>query len=274
MKISRVINNNVICSIDKNGQEIVLMGSSIGFGKKRNDIVDEDKIEKVFSLKNLDDNSKFNELLSQVPTIYLSIADEIINLVKSKLTYTLRDNIYITLTDHISYAVERYKQGIEFSNAMIWEISHYYPNEFKLGQEALLIIMEHTGIMFAEDEAAFIALHIVNAGLGVTMPETMAVTKLIQVAIKTISYQFHINIDEKSLDYGRFITHLKFFAQRLFQDKMLQGNDKNFQSMIKENYNEQFKCAEKIGRYIKTTYNKTPTDEELVYLAVHIKRIT
>ena len=274
MKISRVINNNVICSIDKNGQEIVLMGSSIGFGKKRNDIVDEDKIEKVFSLKNSKDNTKLNELLSQVSSIYLSIADEIINLAKSKLTYTLSDNIYITLTDHISYAVERHKQGIEFSNAMIWEIQHYYPDEFKLGQEALLIIMDNTGIMFAEDEAASIALHIVNAGLGVTMPETMLVTELIQVAIRTVTYQFHTSIDEKSLDYVRFVTHLKFFAQRLFQDKMLQDNDENFQSMIKQNYSEQFKCAEKIGRYIEKTYNKIPTKEEIVYLAVHIKRIT
>lgn len=48
MKIIKVINNNVVSALDGNGEEVVIMGKGIGYGKKPGTLVDESRIEKRF----------------------------------------------------------------------------------------------------------------------------------------------------------------------------------------------------------------------------------
>ena len=49
----------------------------------------------------------------------------------------LSENIYITLTDHICFAVERLRTGTAYSNQLLWEITNFYPTEFAMGIQAL-----------------------------------------------------------------------------------------------------------------------------------------
>ena len=41
MKIDKVMNNNVVSSIDEDGQEIIVVGTGIGFQGKEGKVVDE-----------------------------------------------------------------------------------------------------------------------------------------------------------------------------------------------------------------------------------------
>ncbi|WP_245237620.1 CAT RNA binding domain-containing protein, partial [Paenibacillus ihuae] len=52
MKIAKVLNNNVVTVMDASQNELVIMGRGIAFKKHAGDYLDEDKIEKVFSLEN------------------------------------------------------------------------------------------------------------------------------------------------------------------------------------------------------------------------------
>ena len=47
MKIDKVMNNNVVSSIDEDGQEIIVVGTGIGFQGKEGKAVDEKKIQKI-----------------------------------------------------------------------------------------------------------------------------------------------------------------------------------------------------------------------------------
>ena len=47
----KIFNNNSILSKNDKGEEIILVGGGIGFGIRKNDVIDERKIEKVFSWK-------------------------------------------------------------------------------------------------------------------------------------------------------------------------------------------------------------------------------
>ena len=104
------------------------------------------------------------------------------------------------------------------TNSMLWEIKHYYSHEFQIGQEAIAIIRRYTGIEMPVDEAGFIAMHILNSELDIDMDLSRLITRIIQDVLNIITYHFHIVIDEESLDYERFVTHLKFFIQRAIRE--------------------------------------------------------
>ena len=274
MKIDKIINNNLIRTFDDSGKEVLVMGCGLGFQKKVGEIVDQSKIEKIYTIENKRDSSKLMTLLSEIPLEYIQVSNEIISYAKYSLGKKLNDNIYISLTDHISFAIERYKQGLNFKNALLWEIKRFYNHEFLIGKEALLIIKKRFNIELPEDEAASIALHIVNAQLNSRdMNDTLDITKMIQNILNIVKFHFNIELDEYSLHYERFITHLKFFAQRMLSGKVMKSDDTNFCEMIKHQYKDAYNCAEKIKKYILKEFNHELSDEEMMYLTVHIKRI-
>ena len=274
MKIDKIINNNLIRTFDNNGKEVLVMGCGLGFQKKIGDTVDQSKIEKIYAIENKSDSNKLMTLLSEIPLEYIQVSNEIISYAKYSLGKRLNDNIYISLTDHISFAIERYKKGLNFKNALLWEIKRFYNHEFLIGKEALAIIKKRLNIELPEDEAASIALHIVNAQLNSRdMNDTLDITKIIQNILNIVKFHFNIELDEYSLHYERFITHLKFFAQRMLSGKVIKSDDTNFCDMIRGQYKDEYLCAEKVKKYIQKEFNHEISDEEMMYLTVHIKRI-
>lgn len=273
MKITRIINNNVICAVNARRQELMLLGSGIGFQKQKGDEVDENKIEKEFFLKSKNVTGKLYALLAQIPMEYVRVSDSIIQYAKDTLGKELNENIYLTLTDHINFAVARNSQGLSFSNALLWEIKKFYTAEFRIALKALDMINKEFNVQLPEDEAGSIALHIVNAELGSEMEETMQITQLIQKVLNLIRYQYKINFNEESLHYARLVTHLKFFAYRIFSNSIIKSNDVDFQDIIKAKYKHEYQCSLKIAELIRRDYQKELTEEELIYLTVHIKRV-
>lgn len=219
MKIEKVINNNIISSFDENGREIVVMGRGLGFKKKAGELVDKSKIEKIFKMDTNEETQQLQNLLADIPLEHIQISNEIISYFKNVINKKLNKNVYITLTDHINFAIERYKQGLNFKNALIWEIKRFYPQEFKVGKKAIEIIKCKLGVELPEDEVASIVIHLVNAEFGTEMPNTIDITKIIQNVLKIIKYNYNIEFDESSISYERLITHLKFFAQRIIINK-------------------------------------------------------
>ncbi|WP_195988151.1 PRD domain-containing protein [Clostridium sp. D53t1_180928_C8] len=274
MKIDKIINNNLIRTFDNSGKEILVMGCGLGFQRKVGETVDQSKIEKIYAIENKKDSNKLMTLLSEIPLEYVQVSNEIISYAKYSLGKKLNDNIYISLTDHISFAIERYKQGLNFKNALLWEIKRFYNHEFLIGKEALSIIKKRLNVELPEDEAASIALHIVNAQLNSKdMNDTLDITKMIQNILNIVKFHFNIELDEYSLHYERFITHLKFFAQRMISGKVIKSDDTNFCEMIKHQYKDAYACTEKIKKYILKEFKHELSDEEMMYLTVHIKRI-
>jgi len=273
LKIAKVINNNVISVIDAHKKELVVMGRGIAFQKRPGDLVDESKIEKTFKLDNKDVSEKFKTLLYDVPMEYMDVSDRIISYAKERLGKKLNDSIYVSLTDHITYAIERSQKGLIISNPLLWEIKRIYADEYAVGLKAITKIEEMLGITLPQDEAGFIAMHIVNAELNEEMPNVVNMTKLIQDILNIVKYHFKIELDEESLNYFRFLTHLKFFAQRLYTDSPYNNEDDFLYEMVKEKQKEAFACVLKIRDFIEKTHNHQLTKEEMAYLTIHIERV-
>lgn len=273
MKIAKVINNNVISVLNERGQELVVMGRGIAFQKKPGEMVDESRIEKIFRLDNKDISDRFKTLLDEIPIEFMEVSEEIISFAKMRLGKKLNESIYVSLTDHIHFAIERHKKGLDIKNALLWETKRLYRDEYSIGKEALDMIKHKTGVELPEDEAAFIALHIVNAELNEEMPNIVNITKVMQEILNLVKYHFHIDFDEESLHYYRFITHLKFFAQRLFSGSYMESKDDFLFDTVKNKYREAYGCTNKIRQYIQKEYGQELTSEELLYLTIHIERV-
>ena len=273
MIINKVLNNNVVTIINENDEEAVVMGRGLAFQKKKGDEIDESKIEKIFVLENKSINKKLLTLVNDIPAKYLEIAEDIIKYAEDKLGKKLNENIYLTLTDHISFAISRAEKNLEIKNAMLWDIKRLHKEEFDVGIHALRVIKENLNFDLPEDEAASIAMHILNGELDQEIPEIVDMIKLIEEILKMVKYHFNIEFDEESINYYRFVTHLKFFTQRLSSGRYYEDNDNDLFDMIKLKYPNSYECVKRIEGFIKQKYCTQLTKEEMLYLIIHTARV-
>lgn len=273
MEIIRIINNNIVTSVDEQKNEVVIMGKGVGFKKEVGQKIISNEIEKVYSLKNPTSTNKLKALLEDIPLEEMQAINEIVSYAKLSLGKKLSDSIYISLTDHLHFAIERQKKQLEFQNALAWEVKHFYHHEYLIGKEALEIIYRKTGISLHPDEAVTIALHIVNAELDNTMDGTVGMTKVIKQVLSIIQYTFAVEFDEDSLAYERLLTHLKFFVQRVYMNRYLMEENVEFFSMIKYSYPKEYECSLKIADFIQDEIGHQLTVAELSYITIHINRV-
>lgn len=275
MIIDRILNNNVVIIKDEMGVEQVVCGKGIAYKKRSGDYVDEKQINKVFVLKDQVENRHFQQIISNIPLQYVELADEIIEMIKLELGRKISDTIYISLSDHIYTAVKRFLEGIVITNSMLWDIKRFYEEEFRLSVKALEMIKDRLGVSLPQDEAAFIALHIVNAEMdGSNLHKTMEITKIMQEISNIVKYHFSVEFDTDSVYYYRFITHLKFFAQRLLSDELIKDtNDDSLLEMVKVKYVSSYACVERIAEFILRKYQYELSNEEKLYLTIHIERV-
>ena len=272
--IEKVINNNIISAYEKSGAEVIVMGRGIGFKKKQGEVVPADQISKIFRIKSRTLTEQFKELLANMPLERVRISDEIISHAKDHLKLKLNQSIYVTLTDHINFAIERVSQGIEPQNALLWEIKRFYPQEFQLGIYALELIQDRLGILLPEDEAGFIALHFVNAEYGTDIRDAVKFPDQMQAIVDIVEHDLGILLDESSLHYERFMTHIKFLIQRIYRKELLSSEDRELSLMMRRKYPREYQCSVKVAEYIMQATGNRLSEEEIMYLSVHIRRVS
>ncbi len=274
MRIKRIFNNNALLAEDEKQNEIILMGKGLAFQCRNGDQVDESKVQKRFVFDTSELNRKFAQLFDEMPVSYLELSAAIVEMAVKELG-ELDSNIYIALSDHIAYAINRYKEGQKLKNVLLWEIKKFYPKEFAVAMKALTMIEYETEIAMEEDEAGYIAMHFVNAQHeGEQMAQTIAVTKMVEDILHIEEYHFHLKLDVALINYMRFVTHIRYFARRLFSNEIITGDsDDELFEQIRKRYPEAFKCSCKVKRYIEEFYTISITRDEMVYFMLHIHRV-
>ena len=272
MLIQKVLNNNVVQVKADNGDELVIMGRGIGFQKATGDPIDSSKIAKTFVLK--EEDAMFSDIYQELSTEEIDTVFSIVKLAEERLNQDYQSHVYITLGDHLHYALERHRDQLPLTNPLAWEVRRVYKAEYKVGLEALDIVEEKTGVRLEESEASSIALHLINAQKeGQMLEQTLKMLKVVQDILNIVRLHYGIDFDEDSISYQRFVTHLQYFAQRV-NGKLQQGsNDSFLYEQVRETYPKAFTCSDKIKQYIETTYDFPVGREEQVYLTIHIQRL-
>lgn len=275
MIIKRILTNNAVVIDDENQQEKIVCGKGIAFKKRPGMEIDEMSINQTFILEGGGEYSRFEQLLKDVPLEYLELSSEIINMAKLEFAKKFKDNVIITLSDHLYVAIKRCREGMTISNPLLWDIKNFYEIEYDIGLRALELIKNKFHIQLPNDEAGFIALHIVNVELDEdNMDNIFQVTKVIQEIMTIVKYHFHAEFDTSNIYYYRFITHLKFFALRLLKDNQFNEDEENeLLDVVKDKYCTSYECVLKIKDFLEKKYNYTLQEDEIVYLTIHVHRV-
>lgn len=268
------MNNNFVLFLDEDGKEVIAMGKGVGFQKKIGDLIDESQVDKFFRLQDDSIQNKMQQFADVIPIEYIKLADDAIQYARVALNKSFSDSLYISLSDHIYTSVTRFLGGISLKNPMLWEIKRFYEPEFEVGLHILEMLKDRFKVKLPEDEAAFITVHLVDASLDSSSIENVyTITKVIQDVHNIVRYFFRIEFDEKSIHYYRFITHIRFFAQRLVTNTTYKddGDDSLFR-LLREKYKNSYKCVLKIEEYIRNNFQYDLGTDEKLYLMVHIER--
>lgn len=277
MKIVRVYNNNVVLTYTDDHHEAIAVGAGVGFQMKPGLNLDESKIEKMFYIHKQDGKQDLYRLLDRIPAECFEITQKILDLANIHSAISIDDNLIIVLADHISFAVKRALQN-EFSpNLVLNEIKALYNAEYLMGKQALEIIQEYTGILLPDDEAGYIAMHIINAKVNdkQTLPTKIVYfTKdIIDIAKATLG----VALNEDSLDYYRLTTHLKFLANKILSNTKseIDMDEDNYALFIlmKKTKANLMPCVDEITSYIHDNYNYEVNASEKLYLLIHVSRL-
>lgn len=274
MEIIRIYNNNVAVVRGDDGKEMIVIGKGLVFQKHAGDLVDETGVEKCFTLQNPRVMTKLEQLIKDMPSIYLSISEEIVEMIRSESDLKLSENIYITLTDHISMSLEREKKGVILGNPFLIEIKQFYKKEFKLAEKAADIIKKHLGLDISEDEIGTITLHIVNASMNQNLENTVKATRMIQDILNIVQECSECRFDEESLAYSRFVRHLQFLAKNLLEKRSKSERDDFMFKITRLRFPEAAACVRRIKAHLEEAFGVSISEAEQGFLIYHIVNLT
>ena len=276
MKINRILTNNAVVIMNENGNEQIVCGKGIAYKKKPGEEIDESLINQTFVLMPDSNLSKqLEQLLTDIPLEYVCLSNDIVKMGEVTMGTQLSGSLVISLADHIYETMRRYRENILISNGLIWEIQRFYEKEYEIGLLAKEMVEKTFHVELPNDEAAYIAMHIVNAETdNSSMEETMKVTKIIQDTIRIVRLFFGIEFDENSGYYYRFLTHLKYFARRVLRgEENTDDNNSELAKIIFDKYASAYECTKKIESHLREKSNYQISDEEKMYLTIHIHSV-
>ncbi|WP_341358064.1 CAT RNA binding domain-containing protein [Georgenia sp. M64] len=127
VEILRVFNNNVVLARTDAGSDVILTGRGLGFQARPGDTVDQDKVVRVFVPEDGRDPDNFGALISAIPPELLLLADQALAASDAGSGRRASSTTVVGLADHISFALERLRQGIEIEYPLRAEVAHLYP---------------------------------------------------------------------------------------------------------------------------------------------------
>ncbi|MBS5115430.1 MAG: PRD domain-containing protein [Erysipelotrichaceae bacterium] len=270
MKIIKIFNNNIVAALSKEYGEIIVTGSGIGFQKRAGDVLDENKIEKTYLFHDKF-KSRLEQTLAEVPIEYFEMADTIIKKASQELDVEFSDELFIAITDHISFAIKRFKENIILPNLLMSEIKTLYRNEYVVGLWAIDYVEKCTGIRLSDDEAGYIASHLVNFSLNYESNNAVKILSFTKDILSIIEKTMKVSLVETSNKYSRLSIHLKFLAERIFRNEEVNMEDTTdtIRSMFGINKKLEL-CIDRIEKRLLNLYDYQLSPDEKTYLCIHI----
>lgn len=269
MKVLKQINNNFVLCLDSNNNELVAFGKGIGFGKLPYD-VELDRISRTYY--GIDES--YIGMINDIPEEMIELAANVIDYARMKTDRLTNSNVIFTLADHINFAVRRYRENMNIRLPILYDIRNLFETEMIIGEKALELIESRLGVRMPEDEAAYIALHILNAeSMSRTAEKTKQDEEVIQEITEIVERYFCIHIDRQDFNYSRFVTHMYYLLKRGKNNEFLRNDSKAMYLSIIDEIPQTYECYRLIRAYLKNTLQWELTDEEDMYLLMHVHRL-
>ena len=271
--VHKVLNNNVVISIDESGQERVLMGRGLGFQLLPTDTIDPAKVEKTFVLDQGSDAEHARQLLASVPYPVIEAVTTAVDEAERTLGRSLGRRLPLAIIDHIQFVLERMQNGIRIPTTSMPELRVLHPQEFDAATAMARSVSASLNTNLPDEEAVFLTMHLLNATRDEPNGTAALLFRRVQHVVTTVEGGLGVQLDVASPDYARFILHIQFLLQRLVAKSMLRGSDTSFFEFAKHSYPRSYAIAAEVKSYVSAATGSDLTDEELLYVIVHVERL-
>ena len=274
-RILNPMNHNVSLVRNDKGEEVIVIGKGITFGKKKGDLIAENQVEKIFRMKTEESRENFMALLKDVPLDFITVTYEIIDKLSKKYHYPIQEYLYVTLTDHIYCSYQALTQG-RYKDSNLPDISAKYPVAFRIASEAFEIYRQKLADHFPEDEIIRIAYHFINAEgeNEVQMVESIDKRKEILRNVEEVLKGYAIQrTKENNHFYDRFMIHLNYFLDSLDKGREDPEGLSEMEQLIQLSYPKAYEISHQIYQTIAEQTGAKISPNEKVYLALHIQRL-
>lgn len=270
MRAIKKVNNNVAICVDGNNKELIAFGKGLGFPAMPYEITDLSQVNMTFYRI----DSRFYQLIQEIPESVFEVSALIVDKARKTLKSNLNPNLVIGLSDHINFALMRMKHYKQMQMLFSYDIEQLYPKETELGRYAVNLIQKMLYVQLPDSEITNIAMHFVNAQEEALVesegPDTEA---LISEAADKIEQFFSITIDRNDFNYHRFAMHMRYYVKRIKEKEQFMDDNVAILQVMKEKIPEIFECACMIGRFVDEKLGEKSTEDEMLYLMMHINRI-
>lgn len=270
MKLLRKINNNAAVAQDKRGREMVVLGRGVGFHPMPYELTDLSVIYRTF----YDVDPKYYDMLSALSEDVLLASADIAEQAEIALDAELNPNLPFTLADHIAFAQERERQGIQLAMPLSYDVQHLYPREYELGLQALETVRLRTGSSLPRAESVSIALHIINAEMeGSNLHSTLVAVQVLEEVTAMVEQKLNVRLDRENYNYARFAMHIQFLVRRLSTGAAVQEGSGGMLAELSAEYPQVYDCACAVADLLQTQHGWHCSRDEVLYLMLHIYRV-
>lgn len=270
MKVIKKINNNVVICLDHNNRELVAFGRGIGFPAAPYELDDLSKIDRTY----YGVNSSYMGLVNEIPEEVFEVAAKIVDMAVNYIDCELSSNLVFTLADHINFAIERNQRNMNLRNPFLYDIRYFYEKEMDIGNLAVKMIRRYLKVSLPEEEAGNIALHFINAeALSEKENEFNVSDTVVEEVTYLIEKELNIRIKREDFNYSRFVSHLQYLMKRKDAVSSISSDNIKLYMEMKEEFPVIYQCVLKIRDYMEGKLDWELSEEELLYLILHVNRL-
>lgn len=275
VKFVKNFNNNAALVESSDNVEWVVIGNGIGFGYHVGDKIDDAKIDRRFKAEEDSDTMK---LVSGFDAQVLEVASALVNVVEPLINVKFDDVQFLVLVDHLQYSLKKNSEEMFLNDQSVhWEIKKLFPIEFNAAEAGIQKIESEFNLSVQKNELILLTYHLINVKEGGhAVQDSMKMSELISGIINIIQLDTGIILDEKTFNYSRFVSHLRYLFIRHFNNTEIDRAelDPELLAMMISRYPQVYKTVEKIVHYIRERANWDLQADEQVYLVLHIWRVT
>lgn len=270
-RVKKALNHNAILAVDtEKGQEYLILGKGIGFGKKVTEYVTPRQDDTVYSMIECTERGASSNIVGVVSPECLEIADEILNIAEKEFG-SIDRKILFPLADHIEFAIKRVKNNEQISNPLTDDIRILFHGEYKVAENIKELLKDRMDIDIDKHEVGYVALHIHSAIDVQNVAQSMTIARGVRQCISLVESETGRKINVLSISYNRLMNHIKYMIARGIQGEKIKLNLNDYmETKFPLEYNMAVTISNSIEKMLKIKFDSS----EIGYLAMHIQRVT
>lgn len=272
MIVVKRINNNAVLCVDSADHQVVALGRGLAQATLGSEL-DLDLVDHTF----YDVEPRYVELMRDLDLAYLEVSAQIIDMARGMLTYELSPNIEVALADHIQFAVQRMRDHIYLSTPLSYDLQQNYPLEYKIAQWALKLVNQNFGVTLPRNEISGIAMCLINGAYSsagaVSSDSAETQDRLLEDITHIVEETMGTAVDREGFGFARFATHVQYLIRRVATGDAIASENSGMYALAAADNPQASTCVEAIAALLNSTYQQQLTDEEKLYLILHINRI-